>query len=430
VKKSVNIGLIGLGVIGTGVAKVLIERNKRVSEQAGCPIVLKKVAEKDLNKKHDVDINPNLLTTNADDILSDADIDIVIELIGGERPALDFVKKALASGKHVVTANKELISKHGPELFALADANKVDILYEASVGGGIPLTNSFKQDLLASNITSIQAIINGTTNYILSNMAKEGIEFNEAVKRAQALGYAEADPTNDIEGVDAMYKVAILATLAFRTTVTPDDVYLEGISKVAKRDFEYAKELGYAIKLMAIAKKENGAIELRVHPTFVPEDLLMAQVNGVFNAVQVEGDLVGRVIFYGQGAGPQPTSSAIVTDVINIAQDILLGYSRRPKFKLNTAKQIKPMADINTRYYIRINVADTPGVLAQIAKTLGDEQISIASAIQKAVDEKTQSAELVLMTHFARESAMQSALAKLESLSAVREVSNFIRVEA
>jgi len=430
VKNSINIGLIGLGVIGTGVAKVLLERNERVAEQAGCPIVLKKVAEKDLNKKRDVDINPGLLTTNADEILSDGDIDIVIELIGGERPALDFVKKALASGKHVVTANKELISKHGPELFALADENKVDILFEASVGGGIPLTNSFKQDLLASNITSIQAIINGTTNYILSNMAKEGIEFDEAVKRAQRLGYAEADPTNDLDGVDAMYKIAIMATLAFRANVTPDDVYREGISKLAWRDFQYAKELGYAIKLLAIAKKDDGAIEVRVHPTFVPEDLLMAQVNGVFNAVQVEGDLVGRVIFYGQGAGPQPTSSAIVTDVINIAQDIKLGFSRRPKFELSKAKKIKPMADIETRYYLRLSVADQPGVLAQIAKTLGDNNISILSAIQKEVDDQTQSAEIVLMTHYAREAAMQAALKTLESSSAVREVSNFIRVEA
>jgi len=421
---------MGLGVIGTGVAKVLIERNEGVSEQAGCPIVLKKVAEKDLNKKRDVDINPGLLTTNADDVLNDADIDIVIEVIGGERPALDFVKKALASGKHVVTANKELISKHGPELFALANENNVDILYEASVGGGIPLTNSFKQDLLASNITSIQAIINGTTNYILSNMAKEGIEFDEAVKRAQALGYAEADPTNDLEGVDAMYKIAIMATLAFRTNVTPDDVYREGISKLAWRDFQYAQELGYAIKLLAIAKKDDGAIEVRVHPTFVPQDLLMAQVNGVFNAVQVEGDLVGRVIFYGQGAGPQPTSSAIVTDVINIAQDIKLGFSRRPKFELSKAKKMKPMADIYTRYYLRLSVADQPGVLAQIAKTLGDNNISILSAIQKEVNDQTQSAEIVLMTHYARESAMQAALKTLESSSAVREVSNFIRVEA
>ena len=429
-ENGIGIGLIGLGVIGTGVAKVLIERNEGVSEQAGCPIVLKKVAEKDLSKKRDVDIKPGLLTTNADDVLGDDDIDIVIEVIGGERPALDYVKKALSVGKHVVTANKELISKHGPELFALADENKVDILYEASVGGGIPLLNSFKQDLLASNIISIQAIINGTTNYILSSMAKEGIEFDEAVKRAQKLGYAEADPTNDIEGVDAMYKLAILATLAFRTKVTPDDVYREGISRLAWRDFQYARELGYAIKLLAIAKKDDGAIEARVHPTFVPEELLMAQVNGVFNAVQIEGDLVGRVIFYGQGAGPQPTSSAIITDVINIAQDINLGFSRRPKFELNKPKKMKPMDDINTRYYLRLSIADQPGVLAQIAKTLGDNNISILSAIQKTMDEASQSAEIVLMTHPARESAMQKALKTLESSSSVREVSNFIRVEA
>ncbi|MFC1998178.1 homoserine dehydrogenase [Chloroflexota bacterium] len=428
-KNSIGIGLMGLGVIGTSVAKVLIERNKGISDQAGCSVSLKKVLVKDPAKKRKVDLDPSMLTTSVDDIISDADIDIVIEVIGGENPALEYVKKALSGGKHVVTANKEIIAKHGPELFALADENKVDILYEASVGGGIPLTNSFKQDLLANNITSIQAIINATTNYILSNMAKEGIEFDEAVKRAQVLGYAETDPTNDIEGFDAMYKVAILATLAFRTNITPDDVYREGISKLAWRDFQYAKELGYAIKLLAIAKKDNGAIEARVHPTFVPEDLLMAQVNGVFNAVQVEGDLVGRVIFYGQGAGPEPTTSAIVTDVINIAQDIKLGFSRRPKFALSKTKKIKPMADIKTRYYLRLSIADQPGVLAQIAKTLGDNNISIFSALQKTMDEVNQSAEIVLMTHPARESAMQAALKTLENSSAVREVSNFIRVE-
>ena len=429
-KNSIGIGLLGMGIIGTSVARIILERAGSISEQAGCSIFLKKVLVKDINKKRNVEFNASLLTTNVDDIINDADIDIVIEVIGGENPALEYAKKALSSGKHVVTANKEIISKHGPELFALANENNVDILYEASVGGGIPLTNSFKQDLLANNITSIQAIINATTNYILTNMAKDGIEFDGAVKRAQQLGYAEADPTNDIDGVDAMYKVAILATLAFRANVTPDDVYREGISKLAWRDFQYAQELGYAIKLLAIAKKDNGAIEVRVHPTFVPEDLLMAQVNGVFNAVQVEGDLVGRVIFYGQGAGPEPTTSAIITDVINIAQDIKLGFSRRPKFELSKTKKIKPMADINTRYYLRLSTADQPGVLAQIAQTLGDNNISIFSAIQKAVDEVTQSAEIVLMTHPARESAMQSALKTLENLSAVREVSSFIRVEA
>ncbi len=429
-KNKIGIGLMGLGVIGCGVAKVLLERSEGISKQSGSPLVLKKVLVKDMSKKRNVDLDSNLLTTNSDDILSDPDIDIVIEVIGGENPALDLVKKALSSEKHVVTANKEIISKYGPELFTLADENKVDILYEASVGGGIPLTNAFKQDLLASNITSIQAIINATTNFVLTSMAKEGFEFDEAVRRAQQLGYAETDPTNDIEGVDAMYKVAILATLAFRTNVTPDDVYREGISKLAWRDFQYAQELGYAIKLLAIAKKDDGAIEARVHPTFVPQDLLMAQVNGVFNAVQVEGDLVGRVIFYGRGAGPEPTTSAIITDVINIAQDIKLGFSRRPKFGLSRTKKIKPMSDIDTRYYIRMRVTDTPGVLAQIAKTFGDLDISIASALQKAVDEKTQSTELVMMTHPARESAMQSALGQLENLSAVREVSNFIRVEA
>lgn len=429
VKDGIRIGLMGLGVIGSGVVQALREKTDTIARQVGCPLILKRILVRDLTKTRPVEFNPRLLTNEAQEILSDPTIDIVVEVIGGERPALEYVREAIIKGKHIVTANKEIIAKHGPELLSLAEEHEVDILYEASVGGGIPLTTPFKQDLLANDISSIQAIINATTNYILTRMAKEGLDFSEALKQAQELGYAEADPVSDIEGIDAAYKLAILTTLAFHVNVTPDDVYHEGISRLAWRDFQYAKELGYAIKLLAIAKKENDSIQVRVHPAFIPEDLLLAKVDGVFNAVQVEGDLVGRVIFYGKGAGVLPTTSAVVTNVINLAQNINLGISKRPRLQLDPTKSIKPISEIDTRYYLRMSVADRPGVLSQIAKTLGDHLISIASVIQKRADERTQSAEIVIMTHPARESAMQQALHEMERLPVVREINNFIRVE-
>jgi len=428
-KESIGIGLMGLGVVGGGVAKALTERAEAIAAQVGCPLRLRKILERDLAKTRASKMEPHLFTTDAAEVIGDPEIDIIIEALGGERPAFDFIKEAMGRGKHVVTSNKEVMAKHFPEFLSLAKEKGVDILYEASVGGGIPLIAPFKQDLLANEISAIHAIINGTTNYILTRMAAEGLDFSSALKQAQKLGYAEADPTNDIEGIDAAYKLAILATLAFHTEVHPDDVYHEGISRLSSRDFRYARELGYAIKLLAIAKEKDGSIEVRVHPVFIPEDLLLAKVDGVYNAVQVEGDLVGRVIFYGQGAGALPTSSAVVADVINLAQRINLGVSITPSLRLDPTKRIKPISEIETRYYIRMSTADRPGVLAQISKILGDHLISISSVIQKETDVAAQVAEIVIMTHPARESAMQKALGEIERLDVVKEISNFVRVE-
>jgi len=428
-KESIGIGLMGLGVVGGGVAKALTERAEAIAAQVGCPLRLRKILERDLAKTRASKMEPHLFTTDAAEVIGDPEIDIIIEALGGERPAFDFIKEAMGRGKHVVTSNKEVMAKHFPEFLSLAKEKGVDILYEASVGGGIPLIAPFKQDLLANEISAIHAIINGTTNYILTRMAAEGLDFSSALKQAQKLGYAEADPTNDVEGIDAAYKLAILATLAFHTEVRPDDVYHEGISRLSSRDFRYARELGYAIKLLAIAKEKDGSIEVRVHPVFIPEDLLLAKVDGVFNAVQVEGDLVGRVIFYGQGAGALPTSSAVVADVINLAQRINLGVSITPSLRLDPTKRIKPISEIETRYYIRMSTADRPGVLAQISKILGDHLISISSVIQKETDVAAQVAEIVIMTYPARESAMQKALGEIERLEVVKEISNFVRVE-
>jgi len=428
-KKSIGIGLMGLGVVGGGVARALLEKDKAIAEEMGCPFTLRKVLVRNLSKPRSVIIDPHLLTADPQEILSDPEIDIVIEVIGGEHPTLGYIKQALLNGKYVVTANKEVIAKHGSELLELAQERGVDVLYEASVGGGIPLLLPLKQGLLANEISAIYAIINGTTNYILTRMSTEGMSFPAALEQAQELGYAEADATNDIEGIDAAYKLAILATVAFHTIVCPEDVYCQGITRLSEHDFRYAKELGYEIKLLAIAKKGDGSIEVRVHPAFIPEDVLLAKVGGVYNAVQIEGDLVGKVLFYGEGAGALPTSSAIVADVIAMAQSISLGRKNSAQLRFPRPKAIKPISELETRYYLRMSIADRPGVLAQIAKVLGDRSISISSVIQKEADVATQTAEIVIMTHPAWEQFMQQALKEMEKLPAVKEICNFIRVE-
>jgi homoserine dehydrogenase len=430
-KKSVGVGLMGLGVVGGQVARVLIDRGEVLAEHVGCPLALQrvKVLPSDLTRPQAKEMEPRLFTTDADEFFADPEIDIVVEVIGGESPALEYIRRALSTGKHVVTANKEVIAKHGAELFGLAQKHQVGLHFEASAGGGIPLISPFQHDLVANRIEGIYAIINGTTNYILTRMAREGIDFSLALKSAQESGFAEANPENDIEGTDAAYKLAILASLAFHRQVRPEDVYHEGIARLGSRDFQYAQELGFTIKLLAIAKQSDDSIEVRVHPVFIPEGSLLARVDGVNNAILVEGDLVGKVLFYGQGAGGLPTSSAIIADVVSAAQDIVTGVGNRIHWKLQTGRPIKPMADIETQYYLRLNVADRPGVLAQISKILGDHLISISSVIQKLTNKAAQSAELVVMTHPAQEKAMKQALEEIAHLEVVKEISNFIRVE-
>ncbi len=429
-KSRINVGLIGLGTIGASTARVLIEKEDSLSWQVGCPLVLKKAADTDPARKCVLQGSKTTFVTSAADILNDPEIDIVVELIGGEHPAVDFMKEALSKGKWVVTANKNVISRHGYDLLTIAQEHGVDIFYGASVGGGIPLISPLRNEMIANKITAIYAIINGTTNYILTNMAKGEMDLPTALKQAQAQGYAEANPASDIEGEDAAYKIAILATLGFRTRVHPDDVYREGITKLTSRDFRYAQELGYVIKLLAITKETDNGIEVRVHPTFISSDILLAKVDGVFNAIQIEGDLVGKTLFYGKGAGASPTSSTVVSDITAAANNIITGKLNTPGVKFGAPKRIKPISEIETRYYIRMNVEDKPGVLAQITRVLGDRAISISSVIQKLVEEKTQTAEIVIMTHPARESDMQQALQQMANLPVVREIGNFIRVES
>ena len=430
----VQIALLGIGVIGSGVARTLQKKGAAYAERLGFQLNLRHILERDLHKADEVPVDRGLVTDDPRAVLDDEAVDIVIELLGGERPAYDFIKEALSSGRYVVTANKEVMAKHGLELLTLAQEHEVDILFEASVGSGTPVIGPLRRDLSANEITSIRAIINGTTNYILTRMSREGLDFEEALRQAQALGYAEADPTNDVEGFDAVYKVAILASLAFHTHVQPDDVYREGITSLNARDFRYAQELGYAIKLLAVARMDEDGVDVRVHPSFVPKDELLASVDGVLNAVQVEGDLLGRVLFQGPGAGPFPTASAIMADVMDAARSVAAARAGRRGDRLpwraGRPLRIKPVAELTTRYYLRMEVADQPGVLGQIARCFGDHGVSIASVIQKEGDEVTQTAELVIMTHVAREESVQKTIEEAGKLAVVSRIANLLRVES
>ena len=430
-KPTIRVGLIGFGVVGGQVAKVLVDKAGVLAEQVGCPVILRqiKILELDLTRPLAKAMNANLFTTDADEFLDNPEIDIVVEAMGGESPALQYLEKTISKGKYVVTSNKEVVAKYGVRLLALAERHKVGLRYEATVGGGIPLIEPFRRDLIANRIDGIYAIINGTTNYILTRMARDGVDFLIGLNRAQELGYAEPNSENDVNGVDATYKLAILASLAFHSPVRPEDVYCEGISRLGSRDFQYAQDLGFTIKLLAIAKQNDNSIEVRVHPVFIPEDSLLAKVDGVYNAVLVEGDLIGKMLLLGEGAGALPTSSAVIADIVATAQDIAFGTGGKARWKLDVGKSIKPMSQLETRYYLRMAVADHHGVLAQISKVLGDHLISISSVIQNVADSVTQTAEIVIMTHPAREKAMQHALDELEHLPEVEEISNFVRVE-
>ena len=427
---SIGIGVIGLGVIGGQVSQALSDKDriKRLSRQIGVPIELRQVADIDLARLQSLGLANKLLTTDASDVLNNSQIDIVVELIGGVKPAIDFISTALAHGKHVVTANKELMAKHGPELIKLAEKNNVQLMYEASVGGGIPIIRPLKKDLLANDITHISAIINGTTNYIVTKMSQEGLDFNVALEEAQASGFAESDPTADIDGFDPAYKLVIMASLAFHTPISLEDVYREGIRGLTSQDFLYAEELGYVIKLLAIAHYDN-MLSLRVHPTLIPNSNRLAKTDGVFNAIEIEGDLVGPVLFHGQGAGPYATSSAVIGDVLDIAKEMAMQKDSVKSTNFSRTIEVSLIEDLITSYYARLIVADQPGVLATITTILGELGISIASIIQKSSDSSAKSAEIVITTHPAQEKAVQEAFNKMSSIQVVKEIGSLIRIE-
>ncbi len=430
-RRSVKVGLLGLGVVGSGVARILTEKIESYARALGCPLELARVLVRDPRKKRAFAVDSGLLTTDPAEILDDPEIEIVIEVMGGEDPAHRYLREALQAGKYVVTANKEVMAKHGSSLLMLAKERGVDVLYEASVGGGIPIIAPLKRDLLANEIVALSAVINGTTNYILTAMSQNGRNFEDALLEAQERGYAEPDPTNDIEGADATYKLAILASLAFHGEIRPDQIYREGIGGLTARDFRHAQELGYAIKLLALARRESdgAGVQVRVHPAMLPEEEPLAKVDGVLNAVQVEGDLLGRTWFEGLGAGSLPTASAVVADLLDAAHSAVSRVRERLAWRDEMSLRVVPMGELRTRYYLRMTVTDRPGVLAQIARVLGDAEISIASVLQKEAYQRPQTAEIVIMTHEAREESMQRALGELGGLSVVAEIGTFLRVE-
>lgn len=401
----------------------LLERN------VGRPLVLRKILVKDTKKKRSISMSNDILTDDINMILDDSEIDIVIELIGGDEPAGDYIRTALQMGKHVITANKNVIAKHGVDLAQMAYDRGARLLFEGAVGGAIPIVGPLMKDLLANRIYSIHAIINGTTNFILTRMACDHMDFDTALELAQKKGYAEANFHNDIEGIDSAYKLAILATLSFHSRIDPKDIYTEGISSLQERDFRYASELGYAIKLLAIAKLNHDCVEVRVHPALVPQSHLLAKIDDAYNAVEVEGDLIGRAVFQGLGAGREPTTSAVIGDLIELSTD-LVNNTNSPKLINGQANYcIKSMSDLMTSYYLRMSVVDMPGVLAQITQVLGNLNIGIASVIQKDSDPGHQSAEIVITTHPSKEEEIQRSLILLERLDVVKRIDNLIRVE-
>jgi len=431
--RKINIGLIGFGTVGTGVVKVLQENAYVFQERIGAEIVLKKIADKDTTRDRGVEIDKSILTPDAHDILSDPSLNIVIELVGGIEPAKTFILKALKNKKHVVTANKALLSQYGEEIFKTASANNVDIGFEASVGGGIPIIKTLKEGLVANKVNSIYGIINGTANYILSKMANEGGKFEDVLKKAQEKGYAEADPTYDVEGIDTAHKLSILINLAYGTYIKLEDIYTDGISKITPLDIKFAREFGYKIKLLAIAKEEGGKIEARVHATMIPADHLLATVDGVYNAIHLKGNAVGSVLLYGRGAGMMPTASAVMGDVLDICRNIIKNSPQRvaPLSYLEESVkkiEIRHIENLEIPYYLRFSVLDKPGVLSRISGILGNHNISILSVMQK--DRKVGGAvPIVIMTHHAKEKELMSALYEIDKLDVVRDKTVYLRIE-
>ena len=431
--REVRVGLIGFGTVGSGVVKILQNNADLIARRVGRSVVLAKIADLDVTTDRGVTVPHEILTTNVKDILDDPQIDIVVELIGGHEPAKRFILQALSSKKGVVTANKALLADHGEEVFEAAFKAQADLGFEASVGGGIPIIRSLTEGLAGNRLISIMGIMNGTSNYILTRMTHEGRDFSDILKEATREGYAEADPSLDIDGVDAAHKLVIMVNLAYGTPVPMSAVYTEGISKISTVDIAFARELGFTIKLLGIAKCQEQVVEARVHPTLVPAEAPIAQVNGVYNAIHLVGDAVGDIVLYGQGAGSLPTASAVVGDIIDLARNRMHGsFSRIPatsfQWESRQPLAIKPMAEIESRYYLRCMVKDETSVLSTISGILGKHGISISSVLQKE-RKQGQPVPLVILTHRSIERGLQSALQELNALSIVSEPTTLLRME-
>ncbi len=432
-KPAIKVGLIGFGTVGVGAVRILIEQKDLIRRRLGCDLDVVQIADLDPNRDRGLPLAQGVLTSDAMKVVRNADIDIVVELIGGIHPAREYILEALRRGKPVVTANKALLALHGEEIFQAAHKAQMDLGFEGSVCGGIPIIRAIKEGFAAENISALYGIVNGTCNYILTRMADDGLAFEDALAEAQRLGYAEADPTLDVGGGDSAHKLAILATLAFGAPVALKEIYTEGVDHVLPSDIAYADALGYKIKLLAIAKHENGEIEARVHPTMIPKSYLLATVGGVHNAVYLMGASVGESLLYGRGAGGAPTGSAVVSDLIDIARNIQKGASGRvppASFQADAREplRIKEMAEIECRYYLRFMVQDRPGVLSKISGVLGRHRIGIASVIQQG-RAAGGNVPLVMMTYRARERDMQAALSRIDRMGEVSVPTVLIRVE-
>jgi homoserine dehydrogenase len=426
--EAIQVGLLGLGTVGSGVVKIIENHQDKLMHQVGCPVKVKKILVQDVNKERDVEVDPAQLTTNADDILLDPDIDVVIEVMGGIEQTRNYLLKALSEKKHVVTANKDLMAVYGSELLTAASRNGCDLFYEASVAGGIPILRSLVDGLASDRITKMMGIVNGTTNYILTKMSKFGSAYEEVLKEAQELGYAEADPTSDVEGLDAARKMAILATLGFSMKIDLDDVKVEGITKITEEDIQYGKQLGYTMKLIGIAHREGEKVEVSVQPTLLSDSHPLASVNDEYNAVYVYGEAVGETMFYGPGAGSLPTATAVVSDLVGVVKNMRLGVNGTSTITPQYQKRLKGAHEIYSKFFLRLHVKDEVGVFANITSIFSEHSVSFEKILQMPLKKK-ELAEIVLVTHRASLQDYEDILVKLRDLSAVHEIKSSYRVE-
>jgi len=425
--KLLRLGILGLGTVGSGVVKILEKNAENIKNKVGTEVKIKKILVNNLEKERDIEINRDLLTNKVEDIIDNPEIDIVVELIGGEQPAYDYIIRSIENGKSIVTANKLVIAKYGKRIFRKADENNVQVCYEGSVAGGLPIIRPLQNSLAANRIEKIYGILNGTTNYILTDMSKNQKDFDESLKNAQKLGFAEADPSSDIDGHDAAYKITILSSLAFERFVDVRDVYVEGIREIKSADLEIAHEMGYVIKLLAIAKNGLDGVDIRVHPAFVPEDHPISMINGTYNRVYLHGDAVGQVMSTARGAGQMPTGSAVTADIIQVAKDINHDQREVQRMESFLESNVTDIDEIENSFYLRFEVKDKPGVLSHITKIFGDNNVSLASVLQK--QKNNPIVPLVFITHHVKEKNLKKSLAKIKELDDVIEINSVIRVE-
>lgn len=426
--KPVKVGLLGLGTVGTGVVRIVEGHQEDLSRQVGSPIVIEKVAVRSIEKKRNIEISSHKLTEDPWDVIRDPEIDVIVEVMGGVDDTKAYILEALDRGKHIVTANKDLMALYGSEIMAKAQEKQCDVFYEASVAGGIPIIRTLIEGFSSDRITKIMGIVNGTTNYILTKMSQEGVSYDDVLQEAQQLGYAESDPTSDVEGLDAARKMTILSTLGFRTDIELKDIGVRGISSVSKEDIQYAKRLGYEIKLLGIADRDEDEVSISVEPTMVKNSHPIAAVNGVFNAVYVYGEAVGETMFYGAGAGEMPTATSIVADIVAVVKNLKLGVNGLKAIVPYKPKKLKNDEQISYKNFLLLHVADKAGVLAQITQVFAEYEVSLESVVQSP-NENNSDAEIIIVTHHASKANMEKVLNHFESLNVIRRIKSVYRVE-